>query len=670
MGQLLKGELKKLLHWKILWMLLLLLMALNCAVLSWKIQVDVQPQTEGEWSSLPQAQQTEAEGQQDYEEFLDKVEIQAEAMKGTEAFGGSRFGQKSLERTKKIYARLHGIEPEQNYPDGLQYVTDYRITDFFLLLAVMALLMQLLIYERAEGLMGLLKPAANGREKLISVKMMVLVFFSAVLTAAFYGTNYILAAAMGLLGDGSAVIQSLEGYLASPFSISVNEYLVLFLLCKWIGLVAVGCVFFLICILCRSMIYSVLVFVGAAIGECTLWLSIEDHSWLSLLRQFNLARILDTSAYFNDYVNINFFGWPLTATAAGALTVILAVVLSGVLAVEFFSREASVEVRKSSLTRYIKLPKFRMKASASLLRGEFRKLFFIQRGLLLLVLLLVVQFFTYQGEPFFMDEEEAFYQRYSAVLEGELSEEKKVWLQKEQERFDEQYQKLEIQYDRFEKGEIGQAILDYYISDLTPKQAEINGFEKARNQYAYLQQCAEDGNKVLYVYQTGWERLLGRQGQRAEIIDFAKMFVILILALSGLGSIERQTHTDMLINASAVGTRRADRFKAVLCSIFALSAAGITFPFRPLQLHQYYGLFGLNGSLNSLLMFADGPFSGLHIPIGAFLAVCFLLKAFIAVCVGQLIFFFSRKFGRDTSALLLSSIILLTPLIILLLHTG
>lgn len=665
MGPLLKGELKKLLHWKILWVLLLLLIILNGTALSWKIEADTRPQIEEERLALPKFQQSSVQVPQNYEAFLNKVETQAEAMKGTETFGGSRFGQKNLERTKKIYAGLHGIEPEQNYPGGMQYVTDYRMTDFFLILAVAALLMQLLIYERAEGLMGLLKPAANGRERLISVKMLVVVIFTAVLTAAFYGMNYIMAAAMGLLGDGSAAIQSLEGYLTSPFPISVSEYLVLFLLCKWIGLTAVGCIFFLICILCRNMVYSVLAFTGVAIGECMLWLSIEDHSWLSLLRQFNLARIMDTSAYFNDYVNINFFGWPVTATAAGALMAVLTVGLSWVFAMKFFSDETSVEVRKSRLVRYVKLTKFRRKASASLLRGEFKKLFLVQRGLLLLVLLFVVQFISYQGNPFFMDEEEAYYQRYSKVLEGALSEEKKIWLQEEQGRFDEQYQKLEAQYDRFEKGEIGQAVLDYYVSELTPKQAEINGFEKAKNQYAYLKQCAEGGSKALYLYQTGWERLLGYQGQREEIIDFAKLFVILVLTLSGLGAIERQSHMEMLINVSAVGTTKVNRVKGALCTVFSLAAAGITFLFRPLQLHQYYGLFGLNGSLNSLLMFADRGFSELHISIGVFLAVCFLLKAFIAVCAGHLIFFLSRKLGRDTAALLLSSTCLLTPLIIL-----
>ena len=117
-----------------------------------------------------------------------------------------------------------------------------------------------------------------------------------------------MAGAMDLLGRGDAAIQSLDGYMASPFAISINTYFYLFLLCKWIAVTAVSSVFFLFCICCRNQVYSILCIVTAFTGEALLWLSIEDYSWLSPIRQLNLAAIMDTSHYFNDYINFNFFG--------------------------------------------------------------------------------------------------------------------------------------------------------------------------------------------------------------------------------------------------------------------------------------------------------------------------------------------------------------------------
>ena len=55
--------------------------------------------------------------------------------------------------------------------------------------------------------------------------------------------------------------------------------------------------------------------------------------------------------------------------------------------------------------------------------------------------------------------------------------------------------KLEEQYQRHEQGEISSAVLEYYVSELTPEQAELNGFKRAKEQYQYLQeQFVKDEN--------------------------------------------------------------------------------------------------------------------------------------------------------------------------------
>lgn len=67
-------------------------------------------------------------------------------------FNGSYFNRESLEKTRSVYSRLHGIRPETDYPTGMRYVADYHMTDFFLFLTVIALLIRLMLQERAEGI--------------------------------------------------------------------------------------------------------------------------------------------------------------------------------------------------------------------------------------------------------------------------------------------------------------------------------------------------------------------------------------------------------------------------------------------------------------------------------------------------------------------------------------
>lgn len=652
MANLITGEWKKLFQWKFLLILLPLVFLLNGVLLSNQITRDFDENQNIDRWIINEAEPVS------YEDFLQGVDEQAEKMQDAAVFNGSYFNRESLEKTRSVYRCLHGIRPETDYPTGMRYVTDYHMTDVFLFLTVIALLIRLMLQERAEGLLHLIKPTKNGRGRLIGAKYLTLVTVVFLLVVLFYGTNYLVAGAMDLLGRGDAAIQSLDGYMASPFAISINTYFYLFLLCKWIAVTAVSSVFFLFCICCRNQVYSILCIVTAFTGELLLWLSIEDYSWLSPIRQLNLAAIMDTSHYFNDYINFNFFGIQISSVTAGLLTVVTAVVVSLLLSVRLFSLEASVEAKKNQWLHPFNRKKSTTKLSASLLQGECKKLFLMQRGLFLLALLLVIQVISYWDSPFFTDKEEAYYQKYSQILEGELSEEKAGWIKTEEERFEALSVKLEEQYQRHEQGEISSAVLEYYVSELTPEQAELNGFKRAKEQYQYLQEQLVKDENVAYLYQTGWNQLLGPEGRQAEVLDFAKLFLILLLALSTLGTIEKTSSVELLIRPSAKGSNAVNRVKFKLCTAYAFAAAAIVFVWRPLQIADYYSLSGIDYSLRSLMIFSQTKWP---VSVGLYLGVIYLLKAASAVFAGQLIFCLSRKCRQESTVFFLGGIIFLIP---------
>lgn len=653
MGTLIKHEWQKLFQWKFLSILILLLLLLNGLLLLQQITMDsAESQRTQEWTekeALPVS----------YEEFLENIDMQAEAMRETVVFQRDRFNRRNIEKTSEIYSRLHGIKIERDYPSGMRYVTDYHLTDVFLLLCVVALLTRLVLQERSEGLLRLLKPTKNGRAALICAKYLTLTGSVILLAILFYGTNYSVVASMDLLGKGDAAIQSLDGYLASPFAISIHVYLILFFLCKGMAVMAVGGVFFLLCICCRNQVYAILCIVAVFAGELLLWMTIEDYSWLSPIRQLNLAAVMDTSHYFNDYINFNFFGMPVSAVMAGLLTVFFSVGVSLLLSVKVFSSEASVEAKKNQWSHPFRRKKAAPGISSSLLCGECKKLFLMRRGLLLLILLLLVQVVSYWGNPFFSDEEEAYYHSYSQILTGKVSDEKTEWIKGEEERFEELSEELERQYQRYEKGEISSAVLDYYISELTPRQAEINGFKRAKEQYGYLQEQSAKGENVAYLYQTGWNQLLGREGWRGEVLDFIKLFLTVLLALSGLGTMEKESYVEILIIPSAKGIKSVNRVKAVLCAVYGMIAAGITFMWRPLQIAGYYTLSGFNYSIRSLTLFSE---MGYSVSIKSYLIIICLLKILVAVFAGEFVLYLSRKCRQDSTALLLGSALFFVPL--------
>lgn len=654
MTALIKNEWKKLLQWTFFRILLLLLIIFNGILLINQIATDKEQEQKPEISAGK-----EASGELSHELFLSHVEEQAESMKNTSLFQDSYFNRKSIEKTQTVYSRLYGIETEEDYPSGLKYVVDYPLTDIFLLLVATAMIFRLMLYEREAGLLALIKPTVNGRGKLISAKYLTMAAGLFLMTVLFYGTNYYIAYYGKLLGAENASIQSLDGYIASPFIISVGEYTVFFFLCKWLGIIAVSNVIFLLCVCCRNQVYTILSVVIIMATEGILKLLTEDYSWVSFLRQFNLVSVMDVSSYFKDYINFNFFGVPVSSVTAAVLTVFFSCLCSLWLSKRLFESETSVGTRANRFCRRGRLPLyFPVKISSSLFRGECRKLFFMRKGLFLLLILIVVQIVSYWESPYYMNEAESCYYQYSMSLQGKPSMEKTGIIEKEEKRFEAQAEKLEKQYVRYDKGEISYAVLQYYEKELTPSPMELAGFDKAKKQYFKVKDALSACEDVVYIYQTGWEKLLGPQCKNDEILDFMKIFLILLLAFSGMGTVERTTCAELLIQSSYRGNRSVQWIKRLLCAGYAFIASVITFAGRPAQIAEYYTLSGFEASVQSIMLFSD---TDLSLSVGGFVCMIYLIKVIIAVAAGEFILALSEKCTQESTVFFLGSMILLVP---------
>ena len=95
---------------------------------------------------------------------------------------------------------------------------------------------------------------------------------------------------------------------------------------------------------------------------------------------------------------------------------------------------------------------------------------------------------------YFIDSSEFYYRSYSDRLCGDLTEEKAAYLEMEKERFAALETEQERYLARYNRGEIGQVELDYYLGRLEEDAAPQNSFERAYEQYAALCARKEGGN--------------------------------------------------------------------------------------------------------------------------------------------------------------------------------
>ncbi len=533
-----------------------------------------------------------------YGAYLDSVQDSAESLGLSILFSDpNSFAHRNLEKTAEKYLPLYQVALTAGDSSGITLALESHTTTVFLLAAVVLLVFSLIREEREQGLMLLLKPTARGRSALILAKLAVLFLSLGMLMLLFYGGNLALTGNLFGLGSLSRSIQSLQGYLTSAWQISLGEYLVAFFLGKWLVLSAVGLVFALVCLLAQNRVQASVIAAGITVVELCLYVGIPCNSWLAPLRQLNLAAAMDTTAYFSDYFNMNFFGWPVDAAWATAAFCNAIGICCLFQIHRRWCREENLEtVRARAGMARSKIP------STSLTLHEGYKLLVTGRGAVLLVLLIALQWVCYGDVNAYELESEQWYQSYIAQLLGDVTAEKEAFLQEEEEHFAQvSRQQMEI-LEQAQRGELDSTYASYLVSSLAIPQAQQGGFLRVKSQWAYLQTQQALGKTVQFLSTTGYDHLLN--DRRADVLDASKLGFVMAVCLSAYFTMEADSGMNQLIGPSPAGKRRVFRRKLIVTFGFLLAVWAVCFLPRSLASLAIYPMEHADFAAASLAAFS------------------------------------------------------------------
>ena len=634
MSRLICCELKKALTRRWVWLVLILLLSANT--------LHVWSQARKDAADLSDADVVQTEntfdGFSDYEEYLNYIDAQVASLSSFSLFeNNSAYSMRRMEQMQRVYHKLEGTLLQQDVSEGVLLVTDFRLTDVFLFAGAVLFALVIMISEREDGQIYLLKPTRFGYRRLIFVKMLVLAVLSGGLAAAFFGTNLLVGAAIYGLGDGMRSLQSLSGYIGCPFSISVGFYLLVFFLCRMFVSAVLALLAGMICIFFRTSFSAVFVCCFVFGGEAIVYWKVADTSWLYGLKELNLCALLDVGHYFADYKTLNLLDNPVfIAVPAAVLTVVGALVAicssccvwcreTQVAGARFVSAHFSKGKRTFSK---LGIP---FRVHVNLWRHEAFKIWKSNCGFLLLVILCAVQIFSSREDFYYQTPQDYYYQNYAEELTGELTEEKEQYLATEQ------------------------ALVDQgvYSSD------RETAFYQVLNQYERLQEAKSQGKKVQFISQTGWNLLIGIQGYRQLALGILKFFAVVIPTLAGLFAQERKTGVQTLIDVSARGARAVGFCKTVLSIGYAQAAALLSFvPFAVRVIRRF-----------SLMEMAAAPACSI-LTLGAFPAVISIrgllvfwvaLLLFLSGLAACVILMFSCNIARTMAVAMLSVVLFVLP---------
>ncbi len=604
-----------------------------------------------------------------YEVYLEGIDEEAEIMTASSLFGDpDTFSYRNIERTPPVYAHLKGTVLPSADSEGILLATDFPLTDVLLLAALLILALSMLVGEREEGTLLLIKPAKRGYLETIGAKLLAMFFFSVVLTLAFYGTNVLLADRLLGLGDLSRPVQSVRGMLASPYAMTAGRYLGVFLGAKLLAALTFASLLFCLCTVFRNGISACLASAGAIFLEAVLYLTIGIHSFLSPLKVLNLVCMADAPWFLGNYRNMNLFGYPVEVIPAVLLTAVLTAGLSCFFALFCYVREASaLPAENRLLSRWKAFRKRRRgkrrktggrRVRVGLFGKELYKLFAMERAGLLLLLFVFLQWSSYRDFHVYQSPEELFYRHYIGWAEGVPLQEAAGRYQEEQGRFDDMDRRAAQEAKAYAAGELSYEEREAVQMEVQASQNARSGFGTALAQYEHVLGQVREGTDAELFYASGWEALLNAQGQRADVMDAGKLAFFLAVGLAAVFSVERTSRMELLQRTCVRGGGGVCKRKYLAGLLYGTLAWATAFLPRYLAVFGAYGTAGLTAPLKSLSLLDDIPF---NIPLWGYLALVGLSRYLgMAAAVG-LVLWLSRRSGNLVHTILLGNLLLLLP---------
>lgn len=573
-------------------------------------------------------------GYAEYRESL-VAEAQIKQMLGLFQEG---FPTNSLMKGAAVYEALAHVQPQGVFLGSAEALLGWKLTDMLMLVFVLAAGLILFTYEKRLGLTRLTRPAYHGMGRLYLRKVLAAITMTAAGFVLLYGGN--LAVAGGVLGFDNLGVpaQSLYGYAACPYDISVGSLLAQTLLWKFAWALVCLLVVISVCVSTPEPVLAGAVL--AVLGGIAAWMNGTTSLWL---RNLSLWHLSGMEKLYQGAVYLNLFTYPLDRLLAAGVFFLVAGVGAYFLGLAFHCRLLAVGARELRLPG---LP--RLGGHTRLFSHEVSKALGMQKGAWILLALLALQLYTYSNVSTFYSRDEVYYRSYSRQLTGLPTPEKAAFLEQEAKRLDDLAAQLEEMAERFggdsfQFSQASQSIRDQLEAQLP--------FQDAQDQYNGLRPGQS------YLYQTPYTRLYGPEAPRENLLNLGKLLFALALAAAGIFAVERETGVGIL-QKTAGKTKRIALFKGIWLAMWSALAV------LAVQLPRYWGVFRAFGGLD-LSAWANSAQWLTQVPDGitvlGWMLLTYLGWTALTWAAAALVCWISRKSTNTVFAVLISLAALLLP---------
>lgn len=341
--------------------------------------------------------------------------------------------------------------------------------------------------------------------------------------------------------DLSAPVQSLMDYIGYGFSCRISTFVVLVCLVKILIFAVILVALFTFAVVSSNEV-MLCVWSAVAMFVELLFSVLGEKLNLTFLYRFSIFSMLDTTRFF-QYENYNLISHAEPAIYLDCI--ICAVLLAGFLIISsVIYLEGSSDYRESRIRLRKKGTKSR-RIFSSVWRLEGYKLWLGYKMIFVIFLLVGFQVYIYQNKSVRWSANEYAYQYYISQIEGVVTQGKLDYIASEEER----YEKLHEEEDRVDRdyaaGKITEKEYNDKWDEMNKQLANEESFFRCLEYVDYIkQQCgitsqvSEADPAVLerigFVYARGWNILAGSKDYKDDVMNAAKVIVVLMLTTAFL----------------------------------------------------------------------------------------------------------------------------------------
>ncbi len=602
----------------------------------------------------------------DYEGYLDWIAKRAERFSGISIFqseNGESYEEKYIGKQAAAYETLKGIQTDYMPEKGIMSALEFSLSDVLLVAFVLLMSSVLISQEKERGMLELTFTLPAGRGASALAKLAAVTFSLFMGIVCLYGMNLVYFGNLYGMGSLSRSVQSLPSLIACVWRLNIGQYILLFVLGKWLGAVVLG-VWIMVCTYLFKNAFTgwaaALLFIGSGFVMQRVFLASGS---MNFFYYGNFVGLLDTNDILGRCMFIYFFGEPvflLWVIAVWAMVFCAAFCLMFTAAYSLGLAFRRKRPKREGALNFVRFRKcfVSAKPQSPLVRiGRQERYKLLKMNGAWAVFLAFGAFLIYMclGPSPYLSMDEGLYKDYMTRWGGKLTKEVIQDIEKENDRFTPIYA-LEDQLL------MGNLTSDQYGDALIPYQS------LSREKEAYDRVVSE---KIHYiqehpgawlVYETGYEKLFDANGSQ-DIYEMLILFLGLLMAFSSMFSTEYQDGMDMLLSVLPLGRENLAIRKLKLgCRTAAIMAALSLAP-RYVSVALGYGFPQIMAPANSLEIFGGVPGFVSIFTMAILQGVFRIFAAVIAVCVTM---FFSWKLKNTLAALFTGGLsLLMCPLLCL-----